>query len=122
MEPSAASLEEEAPPTDSEAEALHSLTVLSSEADTKWWPARENARPRTKPVCAFARHAFDRFWRDFALVDTNQRSFIPEYTFRSGHLLSHGGQCAVGGGNGQTLNLTRIRLFGFGFLRYSRIA
>ena len=34
-------------------------------------------------ACAFSRHAFDRFWRDFALVDTNQRAFIPEYTFRS---------------------------------------
>ena len=32
---------------------------------------------------AFARHAFDRFWRDFALVDTNQAALIPAYTFRS---------------------------------------
>lgn len=31
---------------------------------------------------AFVRHAFDTFWRDFALVDTNNKAFIPEYTFR----------------------------------------
>ena len=33
-------------------------------------------------ACAFTRHAFDTFWRDFALVDTNGKAFIPEYTFR----------------------------------------
>ena len=32
-------------------------------------------------ACAFTRHAFDTFWRDFALVDTNSKAFIPEYTF-----------------------------------------
>ena len=33
-------------------------------------------------ACAFIRHAFDNFWRDFALVDTNGKAFIPVYTFR----------------------------------------
>ena len=33
-------------------------------------------------ACAFTRHAFDTFWRDFALADTNDKAFIPVYTFR----------------------------------------
>mmetsp|Transcript_50261 Transcript_50261/g.166429 ORF Transcript_50261/g.166429 Transcript_50261/m.166429 type:complete len:251 (-) Transcript_50261:143-895(-) len=36
--------------------ADQSLTVLSSEAETKWWPLREKASPRTKPLCACAVH------------------------------------------------------------------
>ena len=40
------------------------------------------AKMMSTEACAFTRHAFDTFWRDFALVDTNGKAFIPEYTFR----------------------------------------
>ena len=39
------------------------------------------AKMMSTEACAFTRHAFDTFWRDFALVDTNDKAFIPEYTF-----------------------------------------
>ena len=46
--------------------------------------------------CAFARHAFDRFWRDFALVDGHGKAFIPEYTFRRTMENFHGAVLSYG--------------------------
>jgi hypothetical protein len=54
------------------ADALQSFTVRSSEHDTKWWPAREKASPRTNPECAFADHSADRSARSHLITSPSQ--------------------------------------------------
>jgi hypothetical protein len=62
------------------AEADQSLTVLSSEAETKWWPPLANAMPRTKPVCAATLQVVARSVRFHLRISP---SVLPEHTVTS---------------------------------------